>query len=112
MKKLLNILVYLGLLAGGLKVVWDAIEDYKKGSTDYSTRTELLTLKDLPTLTFCFDGYEYGSEDFMIKLKVIEKDQGTVTLVLDQKVATLYQLEFHFSELLMVESRKKCFKSI
>ena len=113
MRKLFDIILYLGLLAGGLQFTMQAVQDCLNGSTDYSKIKDPLTPEDLPTLTFCFPQRLLNlniSNDFFIELKVIEKEEETIILVVDKKVATLYGLEFQFSEFWKAESLDKCYK--
>ena len=115
MRKLFDIILYLGLLAGGLQFTLQAIQDWRNGSTDFSTTKETLTLKDLPTLTFGFPSGSFKepsnfTHDFFIELKVSKKEEETITLVVNKKVATLYALEFQLSELWKAESLEKYYK--
>ena len=88
MKKLFDIILYLGLLAGGLQFTLQAIQDCLNRSTDYSARKEPLTLEDLPTLTFCFppgsfkDDDSNFTHDFLTELKTIENDEANFAVIL------------------------------
>lgn len=68
-KGIFEVLLYLGLLFGGIAFVRQSINDYFKGTTCYMETNAPLSFKDLPTITFClifdiqnqkWDGIEYG----------------------------------------------------
>ena len=108
--KLFRLLVYLGLLAGGLFFVKTSFEDYAAGHTIYSVSNELITLADLPTMVICIDFHwrrldvrrgwlNYGN-DFTIYVQVSEENNKTIQLLDNSPVQTLYSLEFQMTELL------------
>ena len=54
LKRFAKVILYLGLLAGALAFCSQNVLDYLDGSTDYASKQEPISLKDLPTLTFCW----------------------------------------------------------
>ena len=50
LSQIFKIIVYLGLLAGGLIFVKTSFEDYAAGQKSYSTTDEPLSLTDLPAI--------------------------------------------------------------
>ena len=101
-----EVLIYIGLLIGGLLFSLRSVQDYLAGNTSYSLSKEDISLKDLPTLSICLEFYDneqgwltYGA-DFNMTVKISESKNKTVQLVEDESVQTLYSLKFHLSELL------------
>ena len=105
-KKLTKWLIWLGLLVTASLFVKKSIEDFINCGTTYSESHELISLKDLPTLTLClelqdkyslvysytqdviFSPAAYGKE-LTIDAKVYgESKEKTVTLVENQSVGT------------------------
>ena len=104
---LMKMLLYLGLLICALKFCNKSIKEYKKGSTSYSVSKQQISLKDLPTLIICWPvGEVYGKnvskeiygEDFTIDVKVIEKQEKTVTLSEHESIPTILGLSIKLSE--------------
>ena len=54
LSQIFKLIVYLGLLAGGLVFVKTSFEDYVSGHTSYSKTVEPLSLADLPAIVICF----------------------------------------------------------
>ena len=76
-----EVLLYLGLLVGALVFCWQNVDDYFLGSTGYISTQEPLTLRDIPTLTFCWEicKWEYcflhteliHGKDLIVDLKIV-----------------------------------------
>ena len=92
LKRTVNVLLYLGLLLGGLVFAKQAFEDYISSGTRYMESMKALTIEDMPTLTFCFVDEitsfpfdEIGSnrlvhgEDFTINVTLFENQ--TIQLI-------------------------------
>ena len=109
-QKVLKVLIYLGLLTCGLILSWQTVKEYQKGVTSYALSQESVTLDDLPTWTMCYyracatgDPCDqkvllYGV-NFVIDVKVSEKQEKTVTLELNKYVKTLFGLEIRLDEM-------------
>ena len=67
----LKVLLYVGLLVGGLTFSLETIQEYLKGSTSHYSTSEPITLYDIPTLSICwlwrYDRDIYG-KDFSLEL--------------------------------------------
>ena len=48
-------LLYIGLSATSILFVQETITDYKEAKTGYHSRSQFMTIKDIPSLTFCFE---------------------------------------------------------
>ena len=111
-QKVLKVLLYLGLLTCGLILSWQTVKEYQKGVTSYALSQKPVTLDDLPTWTICYHracaaGEKdctrkkvllYG-ENYVIDVKVSEKQEKTVTLELNKYVKTLFGLEIRLDEM-------------
>ena len=88
-RKFFEVILYLGLLAGGLLSVHETWEEYSDGTTSFSVTREPMSLSDLPTIIACwFDAsrrYKYG-DDLEVEVKILEKDEKAVTLLEDKHV--------------------------
>ena len=79
------------------------------GAVGYSTSTEIITLSDLPTISFCLDldyrtkQFTYGNE-VSVDLQLTERIETTVTLKEEESVSTVFGLEIHLSELRQAKS--------
>ena len=98
--------MYYGLLIAGVYFVWGSILDYHRGDISYSETKEAITLNDLPTMSFCL-GFSpklrpltYG-KDLTIHYKVLQEDNQTLALSLDQSVVSDIGLEIHLTELIL-----------
>ena len=121
-KTVLEAVLYLGLLLGGLVFVSKDIEDYLSGSTNYSVTSEPLSLKDLPTLTVClgrrpiylydqngnlltqYDKIVYG-QNFSIDIRISSQAGSNTTLQENKYVEVISGLQVHLSELFLSKKR-------
>ena len=76
LKIFFGIFLYVVLLSGAVVFVHQTVEEFMKHSTTYSEKQELITLNDLPTISFCLDfGVNhtliYG-EDFSIEATIAD----------------------------------------
>ena len=114
LRKFVEILLYLSLLIGALAFCWQNVMDYLDKSTGYVSTKESLSLRNLPTLTFCWEvcrnheqhcwppllPEQYYGKDFTVDLKIMtEIGEKAVSLVEDAFVSTLLGLEVHLSQL-------------
>ena len=53
--RLFGIVLYLGLLGGGVLFVKQTVIEFMKGATSYTEETEQVTLQDLHTILICLD---------------------------------------------------------
>ena len=105
-KKGLKSLSYLVLFASALAFCWQNFVEHLRGSTGFSVTEEPITLRDLPTLTFCWDienGRDnlpvvYG-EDFYVNATVPDHDKETITISENQGTQALFELQLQISEL-------------
>ena len=110
-KTVLEAILYLGLLIGGLVFVSKDIKDYLSGTTNYSISKEPLTLKDLPTLTVCLsvrhqhEKIIYGP-DFSIDIRITHIGESNATLQENKYVEVMSGLKIHLSELILSKKRK------
>ena len=87
LKRILEVLLHLSLLLGATLFLnyTEIISQFMIGDTSYTSSYEPLTLRDLPTITICWDcGYQGSrtyNEDFSIDLKMISIHRPTVTTV-------------------------------
>lgn len=107
----LKVLLYVGLLVGGLIFSLETILEYLKGSTSHYSTTEPITLNDIPTLSICWKWkYErdiYG-KDFYLDLK-LQNNTKSVILIENDSVNVLSGLKLHLSELHhRCSMRQKC----
>ena len=92
-RKILELILYFSLLAGGLIFCWSNIVEYLNGNTSYQEKQEHITFNDLPTLVVCIEkkqpnksvwiegSYKYGV-DLWIEARVRKgyKTVNNVTL--------------------------------
>ena len=52
---LFGIVLYLGLLGGGVLFVKQTVIEFMKGATSYTEENKQVTLHDLPTILICLD---------------------------------------------------------
>ena len=112
--KFAEVQLYLGLLVGALAFCWQNVMDYMDASTGYVSTKESLSLRNLPTLTFCWEvckdhqqhywppllPEQYYGKDFTAELKIVtDIGEKAISLVEDAFVSTLLGLEVHLSQL-------------
>ena len=109
-RKILEQILYFGLLAGGLIFCWSNIVEYLNGNTSYQEKQEHITFNDLPTLVVCIEKkqpndsawiegrYKYG-DDLMI-----EADEGPYEGYFDtlkrMTILIKYMSDYYFLEVL------------
>ena len=128
-EKILNTLIYLGLLGATIAIVKQTIWEYTQGSTTFTDDRQPLTHDDVPTLTICLSFEEqtegkqiysypnnislypvkYG-KDFSIQVEVSEKEYRTATLSEKRYVNTVSGLSLHLSELRVRRQKVQCYK--
>ena len=64
-KRLMNCLLYLVLLTGGLIFCAQTFQKFRDGNTSYIIQSEAITLNDLPTLTTCMLNRRHASGGIM-----------------------------------------------
>ena len=67
--RLFGIVLYLGLLGGGVLFVKQTVIEFMKGATSYTEENKQVTLQDLPTILICLD-FERDDEYFHENLSV------------------------------------------
>ena len=111
-QKILERVLYFGLLAGGLMFCRNNIVDYLKGNTSYQVEQERITFNDLPTLVVCIEkeqpndsawiegSYKYGY-DLWIEARARQGDVTIkrITLEENQWIDILIGLKFRISEI-------------
>ena len=111
-RKILEQILYFGLLAGGLIFCWSNIVEYLNGNTSYQEKQEHITFNDLPTLVVCIEkkqpnksvwvegSYKYGVDLlFEARVRVGDKKINRVTLDENQWVDVLFGLQLLISEM-------------
>ena len=111
-RKILEHILYFGLLAGGLIFCWSNIVEYLNGNTSYQEKQEHITFNDLPTLVVCIEkkqpndsawiegSFKYG-DDLWIEARV-RKDNIIVDRVYleeNKLVDISIGLQFSISEM-------------
>ena len=66
--KVLDVLLYLGLLACALAFCWQNVLDYLEGNTYYVTTEKKLSLGDLPTVTFCKPRFSTSNDPLTLSM--------------------------------------------
>ena len=105
-RKILEFIFYVGLLVFALVFCWQTVQEYTKATTSYSVTQQHITLRDLPTITICWNvdkyrdlGGTYG-KDFSIDVRVVNKEnKKAVPLMENENVQTLFNLELHLREI-------------
>ena len=134
MNKAFAILIQVFLSLGAILFVKQTLDEYLEENTIHTKTQEPLTLHDLPALTICWGVVQdtnmadnppatkdpqpsqetlYGiskplnyGKDFIIDLKMIEKDEHTITLLQDEYVQTSDKLRIHLMELFHRKAEK------
>ena len=100
-RKIFEVLLYLALLLGGFVFVWNSILDYMSGITTFSVEHELLSLSDLPTITFCFEN-DFPldwKQHFKLDVSVEDgKKSKRYKLTENESIETLFGLEMRLNE--------------
>ena len=130
--RLFGIVLYLGLLGGGVLFVKQTVIEFMKGATSYTEENKQVTLHDLPTILICLDferdddydyeGYNSMSEelslfpmtyrtDVMINATFFEKHNETVTLLENQDIQTSFGIDIRLSKMTVTRKGKwECYK--
>ena len=125
---LLEVPLYVALLAGALTSCWQNVRDYLEYSTDYSLVQEPISMEDLPTLTFCWQvgDTSYGTleelaygKDFIVKARVLETVDTANTSLKGTKcefrsICIPYSLPFSKDQITVCknDTDKACFEGI
>ena len=103
LRRLFEVILYLGLITGGLLSVRETIDEYNRKSSSYTETQEPTTLSDIPTLTMCWKWdyrdngtYVYG-KDFSINISV---NEGKIVTLWENKDSPVFHgLGMHLSRI-------------
>ena len=125
--RLFGIVLYLGLLGGGVIFVKQTVIEFIKGATFYTVENKQVTLHDLPTILVCLDfernDYSYSmsaelslfpmtyGSDVIINATFFEKHNETVTLLENQDIQTSFGIDIRLSKMTVTRKGKwECYK--